>query len=201
MLAGFGLVFRTGTNRLHTLLEPTLDARVYHMHVFSADALAVSLAQALDNIAEFHALGTKVQRAGLELQIKIGFAQFVESRVQIFYLRTLPDTQRIKLCFLVTAETESVDQLQNTDLFFISVGRSTGRHAIGRQKTLIAGDVLKLLADGGVNDVAALIAIDAREFVEVTPPLFWNCIGVCQVGFKKLFNIGKITTLQVGSLS
>ena len=42
--------------------------------------------------------------------------------------------------------------------------------------------------------------VAAAQVVEIAAPLFGNGVGVCQVGFKKLFNIGEISTLEVGSL-
>ncbi len=43
--------------------------------------------------------------------------------------------------------------------------------------------------------ITAFVAIHTGKFIEIAAPFFGNGIGVCQVGFEKLFNIGEIPSL------
>ena len=120
--------------------------------------------------------------------------------IEVFDPGTLPYTERVQLRFLMTAEAIGVNQLENTNLLFVRIRRGACGNAAAGKKALIAGNVFKLFADGRVDNVTALVAIDTGKLVEIAAPLFGNGVGVCQVGFKKLFNIGEISTLEVGSL-
>lgn len=124
----------------------------------------------------------------------------MEFGIEVFNLGTLPNTERVQLRFLMAAEAVGVNQLENANLFLVRIRRCTGGNAATGKKALVTGDVFELFADGRVDNVTAFVAIDTGEFVEIAAPLFGNGIGVCQVGFKKLFNIGEISTLKVGSL-
>src|SRR5690554_431977 len=100
----------------------------------------------------------------------------------------------------MTTKPKAVNELKNTNLLFVRIRCCANRHTAISQKTLIAGDMLKLLTNRRVKNIATLVAIHTGKLVKVTAPLFRNGIGIYQVGFKKLFNIGQISTLYVGSL-
>ena len=194
VLAGLGLIGRAGPHRFHALLEPALDPGVNHVHVLGTDAAAVGLAQLVDDVTEFHPLGTKIQGASLKLQVPVRVRQLVKRRIQVLHVRPLPDAQRIQLRLLVPAETVGVDHLEDADLLAVGIAGGGGGDTGATVKALVSGNVLELFADGGVGDITGL-TVNARQLVEIASPLFGDGVGIGQVGFKKLLNIGQIPTL------
>ncbi len=107
------------------------------------------------------------------------------------------EPQRVQVGILVTAKPVGVDQLENADLLFFGLGYG-GRGALGGgEPALVLGYVSELLSNISVWNIGSVVAWYTWKLVEITPPFFRNTVGILEVGFKQILNIGQIPTLQV----
>ncbi|MNP30522.1 hypothetical protein D3C76_1235980 [compost metagenome] len=91
------------------------------MHVFRTDRAAVCLLQRGIQVAQLHGFFADSERTHVEGFLEVGFGQVVIGGFKVRNLLTLPQTERIEVGMLMSAETEGVNQLQYLDLFGIGV--------------------------------------------------------------------------------
>ena len=91
------------------------------MHILGANWAAVGLFQRNNQVAQLHGVFAAGKRTYVKAFLEIRIGQIVERRVQIGHIFLLPQSQRIKIRMLMTAETVGVNELQDFNLLHIGI--------------------------------------------------------------------------------
>ncbi|MNN10561.1 hypothetical protein D3C81_1234880 [compost metagenome] len=198
MALGFDGELRTTTHAFQALGEPVALLGIDDVGEFRADGAAVGSLQAIANFAQGRFLAADVQIAGAEDGVEISVGQTVVMDRQISRSLALPEAQRVEAGSLMAAHAEGLNQTQNFDLLLLVLAaHSTGGHRLGA--TLILGQQDEVIADRGMRNVGRLVAA-GWQLLEVGAPLFGHSVGIVQEELVEFFDVGSVTTGQVGTV-
>ena len=199
MLFGLGRERGHGADRLEALLQPAFLRRVADVHVLDPDRAAVGLAQALDDLAQGHALLAEIQARGIELRVHVGFVQVVERRLELRNLRALLAFERIELSPARAEDAVGGDQLLHINLLARDGQIGLGR---GRPQRALLGAQGEGFDDRRMRHIArfGLLARPGQELhlVEVFPPLLRHRTRIIEVGLVQILYVRCIAAEKVG---
>src|SRR5690625_357424 len=121
------------------------------------------------------------------------------AQLEIRHLRTLHQSQRIQLGFLMAPEPVGADELHYLNLFAFVLDADRARHARRGGGYMALGHALELRANDGVGNIGRCIALNGGKLVKVTPPLFWDGVGIVKVLIVQIFNVGCIAPRYMGT--
>jgi len=162
------------------------------------DGAAVGGFQRVTDLAQGGLLLADEQLAGLEHGVQVGIGQAIVMDRQIGRGLALPQAQRIELGCLMATHAEGLDQTQNFDLLLLMLAADgPGGYRLGT--TLVLGQQHEMFANRGMGNVGRLAAV-GRQLLEIVAPLFGHSVGIVQEELIEFFDVGSVTTGQVGTV-
>ena len=184
-----GVITGQSAHAFQAILYPAFLRHIADVHVFRADAAAVSLAQQLEDLAQGHARATH-QRAGIEGGVHIGLAQTVMRRVKLGDHRFGITVQRVEIGDTHAEKAMRVDELQHIDLFALNIGIRCDR---------IADRRFWQCGKGALDPAMCLVmhTVGQRgERIEITAPLFGHAVRISEILLIQLLDKRRIGSEQ-----
>ncbi|MNF58913.1 hypothetical protein D3C84_404900 [compost metagenome] len=195
---GFGGELRTAAHAFQTLLEPLALLGIDDVGELRTDGTAVGALQGIADFAQGRFLLADEQLAGMVDGIQIGVGQSVVMDRQIGRRLALPQTQRVQLGCLMATHAEGLNQTQHFDLLLLMLAaHRSGGYRLGA--ALVLGQQHEVIADRGMGNVGRLAAV-GRQLLEVGAPLFGHSVGIVQEELVEFFDVGSVSTGQVGTV-
>ena len=121
----------------------------------------------------------------------------MKGQFQVGYVLAFRDAQRVQPGLLVPALTVGGDELDDPDLLAFVFGGAT----VGLDGRLGANphfaDLGEVVPNRRVRHILEIVAIHSGQRIEIAAPLFRNRVGVHEVGFVEVFDVGGVATVDV----
>src|SRR5690606_27350570 len=186
-------VLRLAAYAFQTLLEPATLVGIDNVHVFSTVGAAIGRFQRIEDFAKGSFFLADIQFAGTEHSVQVGIGQTVLGQYQISDLFPLPQTQRVKGRCLMAPHPIGLNQAQNAYLLLVTFTADLAT-ADRLRASGVPGERQKVLTDSGVGNIRSSETVDLGQLVEVAAPFLGDTVGIVQIEFIELFNIGGIPT-------
>ena len=172
---------------------------VHDVHELGAYRMAVGLLQGVDNGVQGRRVVADFQIAHLKRGVEVGQGQFVKAQFQIRGVLALSQTERVQAGLLMTSMTVRRNQRQDFDLLALVLGglAVVGEGGFGAHPHL--ADAGETLAHGAVRDIVDKrgFAVDSRQLAEIIAPGLGHRVGIDQIAFIEIFDVGGVAAGDV----
>jgi len=184
-------VVRPRADRLDPLLHEPLRRRVRDVHVFGAERARVRVLQRVDDVAQPHPGGARLERADVERRVEVNVGEAVRAQVEIGDVRRLLPLQRVEVGVQHPERAELADEPLHEHLL---VHRGLVDHR--PHDAAVARELAERFDDGGMRDVGRV----AAQLIEIATPLVGDARRIGEVRLVELLDEWRVAAEQGGGV-